>query len=56
MLSLANDLKITLLQRYLGNYVHGLSKKPLSISVWKDPWLAYALMKNNPEYAAKVVL
>ncbi|KAJ0549314.1 hypothetical protein HanHA300_Chr07g0232131 [Helianthus annuus] len=53
--------------RYLGNYVHGLSKKPLSISVWKgffsrlcgrnsDPWLAYALIKNNPEYAAKVVL
>ncbi|XP_035831068.1 uncharacterized protein LOC110867796 isoform X2 [Helianthus annuus] len=51
--------------RYLGNYVHGLSKKPLSISVWKgffsrlcgrnsDPWLAYALIKNNPEYAAKV--
>lgn len=35
-----------LLQRYLGNYVRGLNKEALKISVWRGNYLYILLFKN----------
>ncbi|KAM0071411.1 hypothetical protein Hdeb2414_s0001g00024891 [Helianthus debilis subsp. tardiflorus] len=39
--------------RYLGNYVHGLSKKPLNISVWKGINMIFVISSISMLYSDK---
>ena len=39
-----------LLQRYLGNYVRGLNKETLKISVWKGSITSTRLLAISPRY------